>query len=175
MDTDNIQQEILRAISKNISYTTCDDICKKTGLTLSAIFPALETLLHEKKISITVLPCYYTSSGTYSPRSKQIFTKFNALLDEYIHQERSITFYASKLFITAKYLSRIVKYNSGQSAKHWIDKRLFEIVKFQLLHTSKSIKEIAYGLNFPDLSTFGKYVKSQTNVSPSSYRMSHSI
>ena len=39
-----------------------------------------------------------------------------------------------------------------------------------LKYSEKSIKEIADELEFPNISFFGKYIKSHTGISPTEYR-----
>ena len=39
-------------------------------------------------------------------------------------------------------------------------------------YSTMSIQEIAYCLNFPNQSFFGKYFRSHTGMTPSAYRMS---
>ena len=42
--------------------------------------------------------------------------------------------------------------------------------KMQLKSTSKTVQQIAFELNFPNQSFFGKYFKKNTSLTPSEYR-----
>ena len=50
-----------------------------------------------------------------------IVERFMELVQEYYRQERLIGFYADKLCITPKYLSKLVKEHTGRSAGEWIE------------------------------------------------------
>ncbi len=89
----------------------------------------------------------------------------------YMH-ERSVTFYADKLYITPKYLSLLVKEATGRSAARWIDDFVLMEAKNMLRFSGKSIQQIAYTLNFSNQSSFGKYFKHLTGMSPTQYQKS---
>ena len=61
-------------------------------------------------------------------------------------------------------------FQSERTAIQWIE--TFTILKAQhyLGSTKLSVKEIAYELNFPDQSVFGRYFKKHLGISPSAYR-----
>ncbi len=97
---------------------------------------------------------------------------FFKLIHTHYRQERSVTFYASKLFITPKYLSVIVKEQAGKSAGEWIDKLVILDAKNQLRYSGKNVQQIAYDLNFVNQSSFGKYFKHLTGMTPTQYQKS---
>ena len=86
--------------------------------------------------------------------------------------ERSVAFYASKLFISPKYLSLIVKETTGKSAARWIDEFVLMEAKNMLRYSGKNIQQVAYALNFSNQSSFGKYFKHLTGMSPTEYQKS---
>ena len=106
-------------------------------------------------------------------RSNEITKKFIELVEEHYSRHRELSFYAGKLNLTAKHLSRTVKETSGKHATEWIEKHVILDAITQLLSTNTSIKEIAYKLNFPSQSCFGKYFLRITGVSPATYRTQH--
>ena len=106
-------------------------------------------------------------------RSNEITKKFIELVEEHYSRHRKLSFYAGKLNLTAKHLSRTVKETSGKHATEWIEKHVILDAITQLLSTNTSIKEIAYKLNFPSQSCFGKYFLRITGVSPATYRTQH--
>ena len=107
-----------------------------------------------------------------SPRSKIIFEQFLKLVTEYHTAERNMAFYAEKLCLTPKYLSKLVKQVSGRSAPDWIDSFVILEAKNMLKYSDCTIKEIVYKLNFPNQSVFYKFFKSHTGMTPSGYRNS---
>lgn len=105
-----------------------------------------------------------------SARVNQVFERFIELVTEYHNQERGMAFYANKLCLTPKYLSKLVKLSSGRSAPDWIDSFVILEAKNLLKYSDKPIKEIVYLLNFPNQSVFYKFFKAHTGMTPSEYR-----
>lgn len=104
-------------------------------------------------------------------RNEEYFQRFIRELTENYKTERSVGFYASRLCITPKYLTTLIKKVSGRSAAEWIDNYVILEAKNLLRYSSMSIQEVAYYLNFPNQSFFGKYFKHQTGMPPSAYKM----
>lgn len=98
------------------------------------------------------------------------FNRFLQILSSEDVKHRPIDFYADRLCISSKYLSVICSKVSGKSARQWIDEYTVEDIRYHLLNTDYSIKEIAYRLGFENLSFFGKYVKRHFGKSPSELR-----
>lgn len=97
---------------------------------------------------------------------------FVALVHKYYRQERSVGFYAEKLFISPKYLSLIIKEATGRSAADWIDECVILEAKNLLRFSGKNVQQIAYELNFNNQSSFGKYFKHLTGMSPTQFQQS---
>jgi len=100
----------------------------------------------------------------------KIFQQFMLLLVRHYKQEREVTFYAKELYLSARYFSTVVKEVSGHTASEWIIRFVVGSISQTLLHTDKSIKEIAMEYSFPSQSFFGKYFKQYTGMSPRAYR-----
>lgn len=106
-------------------------------------------------------------------------TKYEILMEEFINlvkahfrKEREVGFYAGKLKLTPKYLSKLIRDNSNKSVNDWINEYVVLEAKALLKSTNKSIQQISDELNFPSQSFFGKYFKRLAGVSPKVYRMS---
>jgi AraC-like DNA-binding protein len=108
--------------------------------------------------------------ATGQNRADIIFANFIRLLEENFRTQRRVGWYADQLFITPKYLSAIVKQVSKRTPNEWIDKYVILEARVLLKNTTKSIKEIADELHFPNQSFLGKYFKDRVGVSPSDYR-----
>jgi len=106
--------------------------------------------------------------ATFSRRMNYV-QEFVRLVHTYRRSERSVGFYASKLFISPKYLSLIVKEATGRSAAEWIDEYVILEAKNMLRFSGKNIQQVAYDLNFTSQSSFGKYFKHLTGMSPSEF------
>lgn len=98
------------------------------------------------------------------------FKEFMMLVAEHYKKERSVGFYANKMFITPKYLSGIIKDVSGKSAAEWIDHYVVMEAKNLIKYSGMNIQEVAYTLNFPNQSFFGKFFKRLSGMSPSQYK-----
>lgn len=105
-----------------------------------------------------------------SMRLNMVFENFIHLVTEYHSSERNVSFYAEKLCLTPKYLSKLIKQVSGKSAPEWIDSFVILEAKNLLKYSDSTIKEIVYRLHFPNQSVFYKYFKSHTGMTPSEYR-----
>ena len=125
---------------------------------------------------------FYASRYLDDNRSdQQEKTRHEALTEEFLNmvnmhyrEQREVGFYAEKLHLTPKYLSKIVKLNSGKSANQWIDDNVILEAKALLKSTNMNIQQISNHLNFPSQSFFGKYFKRKVGVSPKEYRQSDS-
>ena len=105
-----------------------------------------------------------------STRSKIVLEDFLMLVRDYHTKERSLSFYADKLYLTPKYLSKLIKSVSGKSAHEWIDSFVILEAKNLLKYSDLSIKSIVYELNFPNQTTFYRFFKTKTGMTPSEYR-----
>lgn len=105
--------------------------------------------------------------------AKQLFYRFMAELKEDGGIHRSLKYYADRLYVTPKYLSAVVKQMSGYPAMQLITSHSMELIKYQLKHSVKSVKEIADMYDFSNQSFFGKYVKASIGMSPIQYRNMH--
>lgn len=103
-------------------------------------------------------------------RSKLVLEQFLKLVAQYHDRERGMAFYADKMCMTPKYLSKLIKNVSGKSGPEWIDSFVILEAKNMLKYTDIPIKEIVYKLHFPNSSVFYKFFKSHTGMTPSEYR-----
>lgn len=108
------------------------------------------------------------------PRSRRstYVRNFLRLVRENHRSERAIGFYADRMFISPKYLSLIIKEATGKSAAEWIDQYVIQEAKNLLRYSGKNVQQIAYELNFTNQSSFGKYFKHLTGLSPTQFQHS---
>jgi AraC-like DNA-binding protein len=105
-----------------------------------------------------------------SGRNRMVFDQFIKLVSEYHTSYRNVGFYADKLSLTPKYLSRIIRDASGRSAPEWIDEYVILEAKNLLKYSGLPIKEVVYKLNFPSQSVFYKFFKARTGMTPTEYK-----
>lgn len=104
--------------------------------------------------------------------SELLFRRFKKLVSQYCERERNIPFYAEQLYITPHHLSAVISRQSGKSVMYWINRA--SVLRAKVLLKSDDLKtnEIAERLNFPYHSTFTKFFKRETGMSPQEYRES---
>lgn len=105
-------------------------------------------------------------------KSEQISKNFSRLVMQNYTMQRSVAWYAKKLGITQAHLSTIVKQTTGKTCIDIITAMVIMDAKAQLKSTDLSIHDIAYSLNFTNMSFFGKYFKRHVGISPLEYRNS---
>lgn len=109
--------------------------------------------------------------SSISKQSADIMNRFVGLLRSGLYQtHREVSFYASQLCITPKYLTEVCKKVSGFHANFWIDR--FTITEITRLLSDKTLtlKEISGRMNFASVSYFCRYVMRILKVTPSEYR-----
>ncbi|HYF04060.1 MAG TPA: helix-turn-helix domain-containing protein [Patescibacteria group bacterium] len=105
-------------------------------------------------------------------RNEDILVNFYRLRLEYFKKERSVSFYADKLNITARHLSQVLKLMTGQTAGEMLDEAVIAEAKRLLINPNYNISQISHILNFSDPSFFGKYFKKHTGLTPKEFRFS---
>lgn len=103
-------------------------------------------------------------------RKENIIRHFLHLVEEYAMTEHNPSFYSDKLCISTQYLSIILKETTGHTANYWIAKKITTQAKVLLRTPNLTIKEITEKLRFADQSSFGKFFKKHTGISPKKYR-----
>lgn len=104
--------------------------------------------------------------------SESIIKEFVALLQENIETHTDVGFYAEKLCISKQYLSLIVKEKTMVPIGTVISSLRAEIAAGLLRDPDLSIQQIANRLSFSDQSSFGKFFRKHTGMSPLKYRQS---
>ena len=105
-------------------------------------------------------------------KKDSLFQRFIVMLSHPDNTKRVVSAYAEQLVVTPKYLSAVCKEKSGRTAMDWITENTVRHIKYYLLQTDLSVKEIAFKLDFPDVSFFCKYVKKHLGLAPLEYRNS---
>lgn len=131
-----------------------------TAFVKAAIYELLADLDHNTVESIP----------TSMKQGDILFKKFIEILVNSEIKQRTLNYYADRLFVTSKYLSTVSKQVSGRTAMDWINEYVVDDIQHLLTHTDKSIKEISEYLEFSNISFFGKYVKSHLGCSPKEFR-----
>ena len=110
------------------------------------------------------------SHKTDMKRSDIIMKEFSDLLVVHIKKETSVDFYAEKLCISKQYLSLIVKEKTRVTVGTIIAAMRTESAARLLRNPDMTIQQIAEEMSFSDQSSFGKFFKKHTGMSPLKYR-----
>ena len=102
-------------------------------------------------------------------RNEQLFQGFIREVQKNYMVNREVSFYASKLCITPKYLGVVVAQVSGRRPLEWIRDYVILDAKTMLLSREYSIQQISQHLNFPNPSFFSKYFREAVGCSPSKF------
>ncbi|GAB4457693.1 MAG: helix-turn-helix transcriptional regulator [Bacteroidales bacterium] len=106
-----------------------------------------------------------------SPNSQQgLYKDFLNLVSQYYLTVRKVSAYADMLHVSPDYLNRVIKSYSDKTAHEHIDEMLLMEAKAYLLHTSMTIAEIAYKLEFSDPSHFNRFFKKYCGLTPAEFR-----
>lgn len=108
--------------------------------------------------------------NVHTSRPAQLYGDYLALVQDKYRTHRAVNYYADRLCVTPKYLSRIVKETSGRNAGEYIDELVIFESKALLSDARLSISQVAEMMEFPNASFFSKYFRKQTGMSPSGYR-----
>jgi AraC-like DNA-binding protein len=128
-----------------------------------------QSLLHI--LLVQVQRCIDTETEkTVSKKYLIIFKQFKNLLEKHFAENKTTTFFAQQLHITAHHLNLITKEVTGKTASEVIRARCILEAKRLLTFTDKTVSEIAFELNYTDSSYFAKTFKSETNVSPMEFK-----
>lgn len=103
-------------------------------------------------------------------RKEEILKDFLRLLNDNYYNQKSVSFYADKLFINPKHLTNVVRELTGKTAGMWIDEYVILEAKMLLKNSNLTVCQIAQKLNFANQSFFGKYFKQHVGMSPAVYR-----
>ncbi|MDE6652502.1 MAG: AraC family transcriptional regulator [Paramuribaculum sp.] len=162
----SLMQKYFSLIHSNTTFNS-DEKCVRSisrSLISATVYQLIQfSLIHPQTNSATT---------QIKTRRSSYVKDFIRFVHENHRSERSVAFYASKLFISPKYLSLIIKESTGRSAAEWIDEYVLLEAKNLLRFSGKNVQQIAYELNFTNQSSFGKYFKHLTGMSPTEYQKS---
>lgn len=104
---------------------------------------------------------------THAERLTEQF--FKLLHDHHTHEHKPV-FYADKMCLTVRYLSKVLKQVTGKSLNTWVVNFSIVAAKRYLKSTTLTSSQIAEEMNFPNPSFFAKYFKKYTGMTPIEFR-----
>jgi AraC family transcriptional activator of pobA len=111
--------------------------------------------------------------------SGNMISKFHKTISEYfesgktkLHGLPSVNAIAGELNLSARYLSDLLKQETGKTALEHIHIYLIDEAKNLLLSSDKTIAETAYQLGFENPPYFSRLFKKEVGVTPNEFRLS---
>ena len=98
--------------------------------------------------------------------------RLNDLLDQHIHDERSVKFYASKLCISPDYLNKVCHRLMKTSTKALINNTVIYELKRYLAETDLTVEQIAAQMNYDNVSYLCRFFRNATGQSMLEFRRS---
>lgn len=160
----NVSDTVASYFSEYFALLTRISIGHTTNTTMAQSI--LQTIL----LGINTLYANRPQNILVKSRKEEICQKFVQLVIENYTHERRAQFYADKMGISLQHLSTTVKQVTGKNLLNIISHVIIIDIKARLKSTDMTIQEIAYSLNFPSASFFGKYFKRHMGMSPLEYR-----
>lgn len=131
-----------------------------------------ETALNSVLVGVTLVYKTHTEKARPNSRKEEICKELVQAVTEHYTQERRAQFYADKLGISLQHLSTTVKQSTGKNVLEIIAYIVIMDAKAKLKSSNMTIQEIAFSLNFPSASFFGKYFRRYVGMTPLEYRLS---
>ena len=96
--------------------------------------------------------------------------RLNALLNEHIHHERSVKFYASELCLSPDYLNKVCHRLMKTSTKALINEAVVYELKRYLAETDLTVEQIAARMNYDNVSYLCRFFRNATGQSMMEFR-----
>jgi AraC family transcriptional activator of pobA len=95
--------------------------------------------------------------------------QFKQLLETHIRENQRIEYYADLLNVSRITINSCVKKQFHVTATELLKQRLLFEIKNDLIHSGKTIAEIAYGLHFSEPGHMMRFFKAQTGITSSQF------
>lgn len=105
-----------------------------------------------------------------STHTEQLTDQFFRLLHDHAVKEHKPAFYADKMCLTVRYLSKVLKEITGKPLNKWVSVFTIYAAKKLLKSTTLTSAQIAEEMQFPNPSFFAKYFKKHTGMTPVQYK-----
>ena len=159
--------------------------------TMWSLFNKIETEYHNNpdEFSKSIILSHLDSMLKYAQRfykrqfmdRKQLsgvnVTKFNDLLNSYFENGKAegnglptVSSFASELNLSSKYLSDLLKQETGKTALDLIHLYVISEAKNLLVEGGKSVSEIGYRLGFENPPYFSRLFKKEVGISPKEFK-----
>ena len=106
-------------------------------------------------------------------REQTIVSEFLQLAFENYHEEHKISFYAHEANLTLSHFCNVIRKTTGYTPQEIIMSMIIMDAQTQLKGTSTTVSRIAASLGFNTPTTFNRYFRKYTGMTPQEYRCSN--
>lgn len=132
--------------------------------------PMLETLLSVVLVWIH-RRCHFdaVAAARPDPGSRHL-ARYARMIEEHYREHHRVSWYASRIGVTAAHLNAIAQALAGKSALQLIHERLMLEARRELVYTARPVAVISDYLGFSDPSYFTRFFTRQAQLSPRVFR-----
>lgn len=121
---------------------------------------------------------YERQFATRATANKGILMRFEELLDAYftrnLSQEQglpTVKYFADQVCLSPNYFGDLVKKETGRTAQEYIQDKLIDIAKEEILTGGRNVSEVAYRLGFQYPQHFTRIFKKRVGCTPGEFRL----
>ncbi len=113
---------------------------------------------------------HYDTGSRDRIRDESLSDSFFRLLAANFREHRSVSWYADRLNLTPKYLSQIVRNNTGRGILDWLHESVMIEAKMLLKTSGMTVQQISEQLNFSSPSAFVQFYRKHSGLTPGKER-----
>lgn len=120
---------------------------------------------------------YERQFTTRSPANRDILGRFEDLLAEYFRNGEpanlglpTVKYFADKVCLSPNYFGDLIKKETGKTPQEYIQCKIIDTAKDQILYTDKTVSQIAFDLGFQYSQHFIRVFKKKVGQTPLEYR-----
>lgn len=130
-------------------------------------------MMSQLELFVRLLSHYRSEKLNEPSCDNRVSALFLNHLAQHFRTHRDVEFYASKVCLSPKYFSTVVKQETGHTASWWIHSTVISETKTLLsMRHDLTIQAIADLMGFADQADFSRFFKRETGLSPTDYRVS---
>lgn len=121
---------------------------------------------------------YERQFDTRNGVNKDIIVRFEHLLNEYFEGDTpqnqglpSVKYFADKVFLSANYFGDMVRKQTGKTVSEYIQDKMIELAKEQLMSSNKTMSQIAYEIGFQYPQHLSRMFKRIVGMTPNQFRL----
>lgn len=121
---------------------------------------------------------YERQFDTRNGVNKDIIVRFEHLLNEYFEGDApqkqglpSVKYFADKVFLSANYFGDMVRKQTGKTVSEYIQDKMIELAKEQLMSSNKTMSQIAYEIGFQYPQHLSRMFKRVVGMTPNKFRL----